>query len=305
MNDFLAEPIYTTVKGKPKKLLTKLMLMFCAIPVLLNCVLVAPLRVMVASDVASSGILEQVLIYTGDFLDLTVFSVSYALIIFSVLLLTKKHSRYVIIFYTVVYMANIPLKILMNIPVEGTLGSSLSISLDLFYLLFYFAFTMLQLLIVYIFAVTDSGKYLRRVAYERSRAEKKAKESRAEKKKNKKATVAVILDEKTKKELEVLPLKNLFDLKNPLLCSAFKMSLVIVGVKLISRILNDIQMGAPTTLPQVLVMIVYYLSDIIYGVIAYFMAMFVFSYAYDKLKLSPEDSENKEEAEDNSPASLI
>ncbi len=304
MNDFLAEPIYTTVKGKPKRLLTKLMLLFCAIPVLLNCVLVAPLRVILASNVTSSEILGQVLIYLGDFLDLTAFSVSYALIIFSVLLLTKKHSRFVIIFYTLMYIANIPLKILMNIPLEGTLGSALSISLDLFYLLFYFALTMLQLLIVYIFAVTDSDKFIRRVAFERDRAKKKAKETK-ESKKSKKSSLGVILDEKTKKELQILPFKKMFDLGNPLLRSAFKMSLVIVGVKLISRILNDIQMGAPTSLPQVLVMIVYYLSDIIYGVIAYFMAMFVFTYAYDKLKLDKNDAENIKEAEDDSPASLI
>ncbi len=302
MNDFLAEPIYTTVKGKPKKLLTKLMLLFCVIPVMLNCILIAPLRVMLASDVAASEILEQVLIYLGDFLDLTAFSVSYALIIFSVLLLTKKHSRYVIIFYTLVYFLNIPMKIFMNIPIEGTLGSSLSVSLDLFYLLFYFAFTMLQLLAVYIFAVTDSNKYLLRIAFERNRAVKTAKENKAYKK-NKKATVGVILDPKTKKELEILPFKRMFDLKNPLLRSAFKMSLVIVGVKIVSRILNDIQMGAPINALQVVVMVLYYLSDVIYGVVAYFMAMLIFSYAYDKLKITPE--EQSKEAEDDSSASLI
>ena len=263
--------------SKAKKLFNILMLLFCLLPVLLETIALTPLYVSLQADVAyADGVLAIAIYYLKDIFSLLAFSSAYALIIFAVSCLTKKQARSVMFIYALIFFLQIPLKLAMNIPVHGSLGTGLEILIDLLYLLFYFLLNMLQLLVVYFFATTDMNKYLQYA--ELLRAKRKAKGKK----------------EKSETPEPILPVTRLLNRYNPLQRSAFKMGLLMLGLKVISRMLNDLSYGAPTSFGATMVMLTYYLSDILYGVVAYFMALLIFGIIYDKLK--------KETDEDLSPS---
>ena len=274
MNRLLANPI-DKERGKGK--LFVFLSLLCLLPVLLNTLIIVPIYASLESNVLYHGSLVSVLIkYLQDFFDLCAFSASYSLLIFSALLLEKKQTATVVIFYSVTFVLQIPLKILINALIYGSLGNDLEIVMDVVYLSVYFALQMLQLLAVYIITSIDSGKF--------------------------KLYAASLDDPKVKSRIEekkILPLSRLIDWNNPLQRSAIKMSALILAIKLITRIINDISYGAPESLGEVLIMIVYYLSDLIYGAVAYFIAIFVISRFYESVKKkngaeAPLSSDNNE-----------
>ena len=261
MNQFTEYPLK---KEKAPKLFLIIMLCFCFLPVILNCVLISPLYMKLNADVLfSDSAIIHILDYSMDFLDIVAFSVSYSLIIFSVLLLSRKTARFIVLLYTLAFALQIPLKIIMNIPLNGSLGSVEEIIIDIIYLSIYFILFMLQLLAVYLFAATDTNKYLRYMEFSKKKASKKNLPS--------------------PEEYSVMPLKRFFHKINPLQRSALKMSLLIFFIRLISRVINDISYGAPQSMGEVLIMVVYYLSDALYGIVAYIVALLVFSFVYDRL----------------------
>ncbi len=253
------------------------MLLFCLLPVLLDTIALTPLYVTLQADVAyADGILAMTVYYAKDILSLFAFSSAYALIIFAVACLSKKHARSIIFIYTLIFFAQIPFKLAMNIVLYGSLGTRLEILNDLIYLFFYFLLNILQILIVYFFATTDMNKYLQYAELLREKRKAKGKK------------------EKSEVPEPILPITRLLNRYNPLQRSAFKMGLLMLGLKVISRILNDISYGAPASLEEAMVMLAYYLSDILYGAVAYFMALLIFGIIHDKLK--------KETDEDISPS---
>lgn len=263
MERFLSFPIDNT---KIKKAVVLALILFLALPVLLNTLALVPLYATLAADSVYSGsVLTTVIKYVQDFMDLCAFSVSYALIIFSTLLLNAKTTALVVVFYSSVYILQIPLKLLMNVAVYGTLGTAADIFVDVMYLCIYLGLQMVQLLLVYSFARVDSNKF-RRYA-ETSAAKKTAADER-----------------------KILPLSKFWDWNNPLLRSAIKMSLLVIGLKIVSRIINDISYGAPTSFGEVMIMTVYYISDIVYGIVAYIAATLTISVFYDVVKVKEKRS---------------
>ncbi len=261
MNQFTEYPLK---KEKAPKLFLIIMLFFCFLPVILNCVLISPLYMKLNADVLfSDSAIIHILDYSMDFLDIVAFSVSYALIIFSVLLLSKKTARFIVLLYTLAFAMQIPIKIFMNIPLNGSLGSVEEIIIDIIYLSIYFVLFMLQLLAVYLFAATDTNKYLRYMEFSKKKANKKNVSS--------------------PEECSVMPFNRFFRKSNPLQRSALKMSLLIFFIRLMSRLINDISYGAPQSIGEVLIMAVYYLSDALYGIVAYIVALLVFSFVYERL----------------------
>lgn len=248
---------------KEKKTFSVFMLLFCLLPTLIDTLLITPLYATLSSDVAfSGGILTIALYYLKDIINIFAFASAYAIIIFGVFFMGRRSARLVILIYSLIYLAQIPLKLLVNVFVYGSLGSSEEILVDIIYLSFYFALYMLQLLAVYFFAVTDTDKHLRYVSIKRKKDAKRRDGESA----------------------PILPISKLFDRFNPIQRSALKMSILVFAVRIISRFLNDISYGAPTSFGEVLVMIVYYVSDIIWGIIAYVSALLIFSVLYDRLK---------------------
>lgn len=259
MNRLLESPIDS---ARAKSRLFIFLSLLCLLPVLLNTLLIVPIYASLESNVLYQGSVISIMIkYLQDFLDLCAFSSSYALLIFSALLFEKKQTATVVIFYLVTFVLQIPLKILINAIIYGSLGNDLEIVMDAVYLSVYFGLQMLQLLAVYIITSIDAGKF--------------------------KLYAASLDDPKIKSRIEekkILPFPKLIDWNNPLQRSAIKMSALILAIKLITRVINDISYGAPESLGEVLIMIVYYLSDVIYGAVAYFIAIFVISRFYDSVK---------------------
>ena len=271
MNRITEQPMDLT---KAKKLFSFYMLFLCLLPILLDTTIITPVYVMLKSNVAfSGGALSTLIYYFKDVLSIIAFASSYAIIIFSMLFLERKIARYLVWIYTAIFFAQIPLKLLINILIYGSLGSVWEILNDVIYLTFYFLLNMIQLLIVYFIASADINKFLRRREISRHAEKKKGKQPETE-------------------ASSVLPISKFFDRRNPLQRSALKMSILMIALKLLSRALNDISYGAPASFGEVLVMIAYYVSDILYGIAAYLIALIVFTFIYDKLKkLEAEETE--------------
>ncbi len=304
MNGHSSSYIDKNSKSKAMRTVTLTMLLFCLLPILINSVAIAPLRAITASDIAiSSTLLDDILKYVYDFLALVAYSVTYSLLIFSVFVLDRRHSVRIMVLHILTFFIAIPVNMLMDIPLYGSLGTTDEIIIVFFVKLTDLIFVLLQLLLVYLFALKYANRYLRKIAFASKTAKKAKKAKRGDN---------VILTDIRQEELSVFPINKLFDFKNPILSSALAMSIVIVAVKIITRIINDISWGAPTSLGEVAIMAVYYLSDIVYGAVAYFVAIFVFTSLYDKLKrkaqsipeISEEENKEAEEA-DASPADNI
>lgn len=87
----------------------------------------------------------------------------------------------------------------------------------------------------------------------------------------------------------IYPFKSMFDLENPMLRTAFRAAVVVVVTKVLSRIVFDIMLTLAEGLPsleEIPLMLVYYVSDAIPGVICYFVIILVlmgiFSYGQKK-----------------------
>ena len=253
------------------------MALFFLLPLIINYLVIIPIYATLKADVAYSGSLLTIVIkYLKDFFDLFAFSSAYALIIFSALLLDGKRTRFIALFYVITYLLFIPVKLLIDVVIYGSLGNTSEIIIKVIALGVYFVLSLLQLLVVYIFAATDSSRYL----------------SSIEALKNSKR---IKLREKAEQQEGVLPFSKLFDWYNPLQRSAIKMGALITAIKVGTRIVNDISIGAPESFGEVMIMVVYYLSDLIYGAIAYFVAVFIINLLFERLKkkdgdVSPSDN---------------
>ena len=256
---------YPISTERAKKLFSVLMLIFCLAPVIINSAILSPIYTVMNADVSFPTWALIAVDYLMDILDIIAFSVPYALIIFSSLLLGKRSARYIVLLYTVFFFLQIPVKILMNIPVNGSIGSVDQIITDVVYLSVYYLLFMLQLLIVYLFAATDSRKYMQHLELMKSK-KKKGRSS---------------ADEDPSSEF-VFPFTKFYSYVNPLQRSALKMGILISAIKIFARILNDVSYGLPKSFGEVMVMIVYYLSDVIYGIAAYVIAIMIFNFVYEK-----------------------
>ena len=276
MTELIACPTDLNNKKRVSNMTWLFMELFFLLPLILNNLIIIPIYATLEADVAYSGSLLTIVIkYLQDFFDLFAFSSAYALIIFSALLLDGKRSRFIAIFYALTYLFIIPVKMLMNVVIYGSLGSTSQIIIDVIYLGVYFVLYLIQLLVVYVFAATDSSRYISSLEALRASKRDKARQ-RAE-------NIG-----------SVLPFSKFFDWYNPLQRSAIKMSVLITAIKVGTRIINDVSVGAPESFGEVMIMVVYYLSDFIYGAVAYIVAIFVISLFLERLKkkdgdLSPSD----------------
>ena len=251
-------------KGKATKLFIIFMLCFCFVPLVINRTVIIPLYISVSSNVAFNGSVLSVFIkYVQDALDLISFAVPYALIVFSMMFVSTKTSVVVAILYTIIFLFKIPLAIVMNIPIYGSLGTSEEITRDILVLLGYFVMEMLQLSAIYIISAITTNNYFKKVSFSKKRNQ------------------------------SILPMRKIISWSNPLQRASILISILIILAKIIIRVKNDIYIGAPTSLGEVMVMIAYYLSDFLYGVAAYIIILLVFSFLHEILKKSKKTDEEK------------
>lgn len=283
MNDILPMPIN---QKKITKILALVLILFSLLPVILNIALLTPIYFNLENNTLYQGTaITLTLKYISDFFDLISFGSVYAVLIFSLVLLKKKATVIVAISYCLLLICKIPARLLMNIPLYGTIGSKEEIVADLISLSFYFLLEILQLILVFIFISSCARSYLRSIEFLN--------------KKNKASS----------KIEYILPIKKFINWYNPLLRSAFYSSITIIIFRFFARIVTDIDAGAPNSFGEVMIMIVNYLTDAVYGIVAYIIAIFIFNLLYEKLtKVSEKADENdkkENKADDTSSSALF
>lgn len=279
MNDILPTPIN---EGRVTKVLAIILLLFCLLPSILNITCLTPLYFSLENNTIYRGTAITITLkYISDLFELISFGSAYAAIIFSLVLLKKKATAFIAISYCALLLIKIPMRLLMNIPLYGTIGTKEEIIADLIALVFYLILELLQLALVFAFVAVCAGNYLRSVE---------------------------MLTQKGKTSPHVkhiLPIKKYVDWYNPLLRSAIYSSIIITVFKMVSRIITDIDAGAPSSFGEVMIMIVNYVADAAYGFAAYILAILIFNLLFEKLTKSDatDKKHNKNKAdEDNSSA---
>lgn len=71
------------------------------------------------------------------------------------------------------------------------------------------------------------------------------------------------------------PFSKIYDKTNPLQVQTAVVSVILMAIKLLSRILYDVDYGAPEDFKEILIMAVYYLSDVLLAVIFYVLSILV------------------------------
>ena len=79
-----------------------------------------------------------------------------------------------------------------------------------------------------------------------------------------------------------LPFTTVFDKNNPLQMCSLKLAIMISGIKIFTRIISDLYYGAPESLAEALIMVAYYASDLLNGVVFYTILWFLFSHINKK-----------------------
>ena len=135
MNDILPTPINTKQITKTFSLL---LILCCLLPIILNITLLTPIYFSLENNTVYRGTaITLTLKYISDLFDLISFSSVYAMMIFALVLLKKKVQVLLAISYIALLIFKIPARILMNIPLYGTIGTTEGIIADLISLTFY------------------------------------------------------------------------------------------------------------------------------------------------------------------------
>ncbi len=85
---------------------------------------------------------------------------------------------------------------------------------------------------------------------------------------------------------DLYPFKRIYSPKNPVQCCALIIGIIRSAAKVISRIIYDIDYGAPEDFGEVITMAIYYCSDILIGVIFYATAILILGKWFRKVSES-------------------
>ena len=278
MERILPNPIN---EKKVTKTICIFMLIFCLAPIILNIICIAPIYSILYSDIQfQSTPLPEIIRYIMDFLDILAFTSSYALIIFSFILLKKKSTVLISVFYISILLFKIPLKLLMEQLLNHSITSTSQLWLNLNFSFFYFFIEILQFLIVFIVASTVSKHYLYSVDMLSSKKKRK-----------------------TYKIEHILPFKKYIDRYNPLLRCALYSGIIVTIFRIITQLISDIELGAPESFKVTMIIIILYITSIIYGVITYLLSILIFNLFYkfvsSKKGKTDKTNENNESNENN------
>ena len=80
------------------------------------------------------------------------------------------------------------------------------------------------------------------------------------------------------------PFRKFFTKQNPLQFCLFKMAILFSASKILSRLIFDFGYGAPQDATEILVMALYYLSDLLLGAIFYIFCILIFRFVFAKLQ---------------------
>jgi hypothetical protein len=223
----------------------------------------------------SGGAIIITLEYLMDFFDLLSFTSVYSIIIFALVFSKKKICAAVSISYVIFLLLKIPARILMNLPLLGTIGDKAHIIGDLLLLSSYFIIELAQFLTVLLTSVFIAKSY--------------------------NAAIEAIKEKGKKAPEQILPIKKIVNWYNPLLRAGIFMSIIITVFKFLSRLITDIEAGLPSSFAEVMIITVNYLADAIYGFSAYIIAVLIFNFFFEKIiKKSSSDKKSKTDEESSS-----
>ena len=94
------------------------------------------------------------------------------------------------------------------------------------------------------------------------------------------------------KQEDFYPFKKIFDKANPLQRCLLKIAILFSATKILSRLLFDIGYGAPKDFGEFLLMLAYYLSDLLLGLVFYIFAIFIFRRIFTKIDTKKLDDVN-------------
>ena len=143
----------------------------------------------------------------------------------------------------------------------------LDLSNDILGNCFYLLGDLLLVLIAYLLTSSTSKGYYRRQA-----VKNKAKS---------------LFSNRTSIELkneDFYPFKKILDASNPLQLCLLKIAILFSATKILSRLLYDFGIGAPNDFAEFLVMLAYYLSDVLLGIVFYIFAILIFRRIFAKLE---------------------
>lgn len=261
-------PQQLTDKKRTVRCVALLFILLCILPVTLNFTCLIPIHFSLNNNTLySGGAIIITLDYLMDFFDLLSFTSVYSIIIFALVFSKKKLCAAVSISYVIFLILKIPARLLMNIPIYGTIGTNAEILVDVISLSFYFILELAQFLTVVLASSFIAKSY--------------------------NSSIKIIQKKKKKDPEEILPIKKFVNWYNPLLRAAIYSSIIITAVRIFSRTISLL-----TTIPDnVILIITDYLSDLIFGFAAYIIFIFIFNLLYDKLTKPSKENDDKNKKE--------
>lgn len=221
----------------------------------INSLIISPLTSVISNDIVYSDTpIPTLLGYLAELLELCAIAVCYSVMITVIYDFGKKHIRPVFFIFGAATAYKYAANMLVYWGVSGSIPSLWA--WDIVNVFYYTALELLQMFIVYIIVNTVIGKYVdKRTALER--AIKKLGECRE-------GAIRV-----------VYPFEKIYDRENCILRSIFFCALVTFIAKLCGALFSDIWLiityGLPSESETWLIMILNYVSKIIFGAIVYFV----------------------------------
>lgn len=178
-----------------------------------------------------------------DLLEILVYTVAFSAIVYVLHIFSAKKA----LSFFFCYIGLVTLRRVASLAIGILVNSSLDI-LELQSAIAYIALEAVNCLVILLFAARRASRYY---------------EDRLQRKK---------LRERLGDEISIptlYPFESSFSKSNPLQASAMFAALLITAERLLSRIISDLFWGAPTSPIEILIMMIYYLLDIFFGLLIY------------------------------------
>lgn len=240
--------------NKNKLRLSQAMIFSCMIIFSLITFLLTPIYTFVASDIVTGvTILPDAIKIILNLLEISAFAFCYSLIIFSTVTSSKKKALSLCIIYISACFIRRAASLLVTLFVDGYI-----ISTDVFSVLLYFILEVVQVFIVFIMARSVAKKHILASTGIKSSAVKDG------------GVIGIIGNRS-------FSFTGVYSRSNPFQNCALKAGALIAIIKIFTRIVYDIDYGAPQSLSDGLTMAIYYISDIFICVIFYVLSWLILS----------------------------
>lgn len=237
---------------KIKKRLARTLAIWTAILFSAYCFILAPLYTYMSSDIIFAvTVIPEILDFIMGVVDVVAYAICFSIITYSIFKLSFKASGSIM----AVFCAAVFLKYSANLIVTLITDKTISYN-DIASVLLFFSLDVILMFIIASISNSIIKKY-----YEKRSIIAKA---------------SAQLGTPCENSTDTFLFKKTFSKDNPLQLSALIFSAIMSLVKISTRIIYDLFIGLPDSLPETMWMITYYLSDLLIIVIMYVVALFVF-----------------------------